>query len=66
MLPLTTGQLHDLLVDFYHDYPGYNIRSIRASTCDDFLSIHCIDAMGMYHRVQYNVKTTVEFVKADE
>lgn len=66
MLPLTTGQVHDLLVDFTHDYPGYNICSIRVSTIDDVVSIHCNDAMGTYHRVQYNVKTSVEFVKTDE
>lgn len=66
MLPLTTGQVHDLLVNFSHDYPGYNIRSIRASTCYDVVSIHCIDAMGNYRRVEYNVETTVEFVKNEE
>lgn len=66
MLPLTTGQVHDLLVDFTHDYPGYNIRSIRVCTCDNVVSIHCIDAMGKYHRVQYSVKTYVEFVKTEE
>lgn len=64
MLSLTTGQVHDLLVGFSHDYPGCNIRSIRL--CDDLVVIGCIDAMGTYHRVQYSVKTSVEFVKVDE
>lgn len=65
MLSLTTGQVHDLLVDFTHDYPGYNIRSIRVCACDDVVSISCIDAIGTYHRVQYSVKTSIEFVKSD-
>ena len=63
MLSLTTGQVHDLLVSFTHDYPGWNVRAIRL--CDDVVSISCVDAMGMYHRVQYSVKTSVEFVKND-
>ena len=66
MLSLTTGQLHDLLVDFTHDFPDCNIRSIRVCACDDTVSISFIDAMGTYHRVHYNVKTSVEFVKSEE
>lgn len=64
MLSLTTGQLHDLLVSFTHDYPEYNIRAIRL--CDDVVAISCVDAIGTYHRVQYSVKTSVEFVKKDD
>lgn len=64
MLSLTTGQVHDLLVDFSHDYPGWNVRTIRL--CDGVVSISCIDVIGMHHIVKYNVKTSVEFVKADE
>lgn len=66
MLPLITGQMHDLLVDFSRDYPGYKIRSILVYTCDDIVSIRCIDAMGNYRRVEYSVKTSVEFVKNEE
>lgn len=66
MLSLTTGQVHDLLVSFTHDYPGWNIRSIRVCACDDTVSISCVDAMDTFHRVQYNVKTSVEFVKVEE
>lgn len=65
MLSLTTGQVHDLLVNFTHDYPGYNIRSIRVCACDDTVSINCVDTMDMLHRVEYKVKTSVEFVKTD-
>lgn len=64
MLSLTTGQLHDLLVSFTNDYHGWNIRAIRL--CDDVIAISCVDVMGMYHRVQYSVKTSVEFVKTEE
>lgn len=63
MLSLTTGQVHDLLVDFTHDYPGWNIRAIRL--CDDTVSISCIDVTGGHHIVRYSVKTSVEFVKND-
>lgn len=64
MLSLTTGQVHDLLVSFNHDYPGWNIRLIRVH--DDTVSIICVDAIENYHRVQYSVKTSVEFVKKDD
>ena len=63
MLSLTTGQVHDLLVSFTHDYHGYEIRSIRVH--DDIVSIGCVDLIGSYHRVDYNIKTSVEFVKKD-
>ena len=66
MLSLTTGQVHDLLVSFTHDYPGCKIRSIRICACNEVVSISYVDTMDIFNRVEYSIKTSVEFVKKDD
>ena len=61
MQPLTTGQVHDLLVHFTHDYPDWTISSIRA--WGDYVNIGGVDVTGVYHKVQYAVRVSTEFVK---
>ncbi len=56
MLSLTTGQLHDLLVQFTSDYPDCTINAIRVH--DERVSIRYIDCIGECYSVEYPIRIT--------